>query len=109
MATERQIENYILDKDFIADPFEVQVDEATFIRGYLVLNHPDIHTLDLPDGIHAYPIRHRDDDDSIPSTLENENVLVNYYGLFLTGADLDWMFAERDAFIEILEWGYYYI
>jgi hypothetical protein len=54
----------------------------------------------IPKGLIPYNIRHSDDDDSVPVTVETF-VAVNYFGTILVNTPLD--FGCR-AHIEILEW-----
>ncbi|WP_419511430.1 LPD28 domain-containing protein [Alistipes sp.] len=56
----------------------------------------------LPEGLIAYGVRHSDDDDSVPSTIE-PSVTVNYFGLLIVDRPLD--FRGKDH-IDITEWGF---
>lgn len=56
----------------------------------------------LPAGLIAYGVRHSDDDDSVPCTIE-PSVSVNYFGALIVDKPLD--FGGKDH-INITEWGF---
>ena len=56
----------------------------------------------LPKGLIAYGVRHSDDDDSVPSTIE-PSATVNYFGSLIVDRPLD--FRGKDH-IDITEWGF---
>jgi hypothetical protein len=54
----------------------------------------------IPDGLIPYSIRHSDDDDSVPATIET-CVVANYFGTLIVNAPLD---LGGSGYIEILDW-----
>ena len=56
----------------------------------------------MPKGLIAYGVRHSDDDDSVPSTIE-PSATVNYFGSLIVDSPLD--FRGNDH-IDITEWGF---
>jgi hypothetical protein len=52
----------------------------------------------IPDGLIPYSIRHRDDDDSVPVTIE-ACVVVNYFGTLIVNAPLDFGGSDHIAII----------
>ena len=56
----------------------------------------------LPKGLIAYGVRHSDDDDSVPSTIE-PSATVNYFGSLIVDRPLDFRGKEH---IDITEWGF---
>ena len=107
MKREKSIISICEFNNFIADPFEIQIDEATWVQGYLIMDRVNVVELNkiLPEGVKVYGIRHNDDDDSIPATIENGNVFVNNYGNFITGEYLDYLFKENH-WRGIIDWNY---
>jgi hypothetical protein len=71
-----------------------------YIEGIFSDLRVDVTT--IPDGLIPYSIRHRDDDDSVPATIET-CVVANYFGTLIVDEPL--YFDCRDH-IEILDWNF---
>lgn len=65
-----------------------------------------IPSLPQGSGYYHYSIRHSDNDDSIPATLE-KCTWVNHYGDFVCKKDLDGAIAAGGGFLEITEWEFF--
>ena len=70
-----------------------------YIRG--ICKDETIH----PSGLKVYALRESDELDGNPATLENGEVVVNFFGYFVTETDLDWAFANRE-FQPVYDWDY---
>ena len=75
-------------------------------EGYFIYDHCGIDKLreELPD-CKVYAFRHSDYDDANPATLEINEVVVNFFGYFVTDTDLDTAFAHKD-WQEVYDWDY---
>lgn len=100
----------IANKMFLNDPMTIWAgNEGTEkANGVILYNHCGLDYLRnilAPDGYKVYALRENDDLDGDPATIENTDVMVNFFGYFVTKTDLDWMFKERE-FVEICTWDY---
>ena len=77
------------------------------ISGILIDNHCGLGFIrgQLPEGFHAYAIRHSDDDFLEPATLEINEVVVNFLGYFICRENLDGIFNGKE-YIEIVDYNY---
>lgn len=57
---------------------------------------------EVPAGMFKYGIRHTDNDDTVPSTLEKK-VVVNHYGDFITNQEIE---IPESGYIDIIDWEY---
>lgn len=75
--------------------------------GYLVLDHIGIDKLRdiVGEPFKVYAFRGDDDLSDMPATIENKEVVVNFFGYFVTEDDLDWMFKGQD-YVEVWTWDY---
>lgn len=71
-------ENPKFAKEFDLQPFTLFIGEKE-INGWF----SDFRVKDTPKGFKTYELRHSDDDDTIPVTIENK-VNVNFFGTFIT-------------------------
>ena len=96
---------------FIADPMTVWVgDEGCCGKasGFLIANHiglDQIRQLLCGDTFKVYAIRESDELNCEPATIENREVMVNFFGYFITETDLDWCFRCCD-WQEVYNWDY---
>lgn len=61
---------------------------------------------EYPERYHKYAIRHSDDDDSVPITLEKGKIWVNHFGDFLSRTELDRDIESHDGYLDILDWSF---
>ncbi|MBO6232823.1 MAG: hypothetical protein J6N78_01990 [Clostridia bacterium] len=80
-------------------PIEFTFNDETSIKGYITDCH--ISYASLPQSVFKYGIRHDDNNDRIPVTMETHRVLVNKYGTFLTK-----QYAFDEEFKGISDWNY---
>lgn len=97
-------------EQYLADPMTLWVGADAVCGkadGYIVYNHDGIDNVRLAvgDGYKVYALRETDDLDGNPATLENGEVVVNFFGYFVTETDLDWAFANRE-FQPVYDWTY---
>lgn len=95
--------------NILADEMNIWVgsEGMTAASGFIVYNHMGIENLrDLVgEPFKVYAFREDDDLDGDPATIENKEVVVNFFGYFVTEEDLDWLFKERD-YVEMYTWDY---
>lgn len=96
-----KIMQFFATNDVVADRFELWFNPDGHSEGFLTYGYAVPHN--LPEGWRAYDIRHSDDDDAIPCTLE-KSVIVNYYGTFLTKDNLDDLLEK--GYADILDWNF---
>lgn len=103
MKTWKQITN---DKDFEPQYLELTIPSRFDNSGEEIITclliEERIDKSSLPDKWIAYDIRHSDDDDSIPATIEN-NVTVNFFGTILVSNELD---LKEAGYIHINDYCY---
>lgn len=75
-------------------------------NGYIIYNHDGINTIRkaLPN-FKVYTLRESDDLDGNPASIENKEVMVNFFGYFITQTDLDYAFTNKD-WQEVWDWDY---
>lgn len=87
--------------------------EETGIKGFLVEDHIGIDLVreraDLYGGLYVYALRHGDDWCE-PASIENKEVIVNFYAYFVTDQPLDYLFKDGKDWAECLydwsvDWG----
>ena len=83
-------------------------DEATGVKGFLVEDHIGIDLVreraDLYGGLYVYALRHGDDWCE-PASIENKEVIVNFYAYFVTDQPLDYLFKDGKDWAEcIYDW-----
>lgn len=94
------------DYGLTGDGFEVRLRyQRKYILGYYILDRiPLAQVRDyLPEGWYAYAVRESDKEWDRPATLENNRVVVNFWGYFITKTKLD--FGDKD-YIGISDYGY---
>lgn len=86
-------------------------DEETGVKGFLVEDHIGIDLVReaAGEGLYVYALRHGDDWCE-PSSIENKEVVVNFYGYFVTDQPLDYLFKGGKDWAECLydwsmDWG----
>lgn len=95
---------------FLADPMTIWVgNEACCGKasGFIVYNHDGIDNIRqrVGDGLKVYALREDDDLNGDPATIENKEVVVNFFGYFVTETDLDWCFKGRE-WQPVYDWDY---
>lgn len=97
--------NYLADEMTIWVGREAGVGKA---EGYVIYDHRGIDKVrdDLcGDVFKIYAIREDDYGNCDPASIENHEVVVNFFGYFITEEDLDWAFKETD-WQEVYDWDY---
>lgn len=88
-------------------------DEEAGVKGFLVEDHIGIDLVreraDLYGGLYVYAMRHGDDWGE-PASIENKEVVVNFYAYFVTDQPLDYLFKDGKDWAECLydwsvDWG----
>jgi hypothetical protein len=77
-------------------------------KGFIIYNHIGIDNIRemLCEGtFKVYALRESDELDGDPATIENNEVMVNFFGYFITETDFDWCFKERD-WQPLFSWDY---
>lgn len=100
----------LADAKYLADPMTIWVGTDAVCgkaNGYIVYNHDGIDNIRKVVGekYKVYALRENDDLDGNPATLEIGEVVVNFFGYFVTETDLDWAFANRE-FQPVYDWDY---
>lgn len=95
---------------FLADPMTIWIgNEACCEKanGFIIYNHDGIENVRqrVGDKLKVYAFRECDDLNCEPATIENHEVVVNFFGYFITEADLDWCFKEID-YQPVYTWDY---
>ena len=74
--------------------------------GYIMYDHIGLDRLrkELPD-YKVYALRESDELNGDPATMENKEVIVNFFGYFISKTDFDSAFANKD-WVEVYEWDY---
>lgn len=74
--------------------------------GFLIDNHVGIENVRkaFPE-YKVYAVRESDELNCEPATIENKEVIVNFFGYFITKTDLDWCFKGKD-WQETYSWDY---
>lgn len=107
----KDIENAISNNNLMADQMTIWVGNegnCGKAEGYIIYDHCGIDNVReiLPsDKFKVYAFRETDDLDGDPATIENQEVMVNFFGYFVTETDLDWIFTEK-YFREVWDWDY---
>ena len=103
------IHNVIEKLGYIGDPMTIwagrdgSVGEA---KGYIIYNHHGIDNIRKAfKDFKVYAIREDDYGNCDPASIEINEVVVNFFGYFITEEDLDWAFKETD-WHEIYDWDY---
>ena len=86
-------------------------DEATGVKGFIFENHIGIQNVKdfAGEGLYVYALRHGDDWCE-PASIENKEVVVNFYAYFVTDQPLDYLFKDGKDWAECLydwsvDWG----
>ena len=86
-------------------------DEATGVKGFIFEDHIGIQNVkDIAgEGLYVYALRHGDDWCE-PASIENKEVVVNFYAYFVTDQPLDYLFKDGNDWAECLydwsvDWG----
>ena len=105
----KDIEKVIADLGVMADEMTIWAcrDGVAQGMGYIIYDHCGLEKLRKAfEGVaKVYALRESDDLDGDPATIENQEVMVNFFGYFVTDSDLDWIFTERN-FREVWTWDY---
>lgn len=84
--------------------FDIDLKDGRNITGWLIDGRVD--TTGFDPSFHAYALRHSDEDDMAPVSLE-QAVLVNHFGTFITKSDL---LVQTDSnvkpYIDIVDYNY---
>ena len=78
--------------------------EETGIKGFIFENHIGIETVRkiAGEGLYVYAIRHNDWDE--PATIENKEVIVNFYAYLIVDQPLDFLFTKKDWSEDLSDW-----
>ena len=103
------IHNVIEKLGYGADPMTIWVGRDASVgeaKGYIIYDHKGLGNIrkDFKD-FKVYALRESDELNGDPATIENMEVVVNFFGYFITEEDLDWAFAKTD-FQPIYDWDY---
>ena len=81
--------------------------DKTGIKGFIFENHIGIDNVKelAGKGLYVYGMRHGDDWCE-PSTLENREVVVNFFAYFVTDQSPDHFFTEKKDWKRIYSWNY---
>lgn len=98
--------------NLLADPMSIWVGNEGCCgkaKGFIIYNHqPGLEALRemlCGDDFKLYALRENDELNGDPATIENKEVVVNFFGYFITETDFDWCFEERD-WQELYTWDY---
>ena len=81
--------------------------DKTGIKGFIFENHIGIDNVKelAGNGLYVYGMRHGDDWCE-PSTIENREVVVNFFAYFVTDQSLDHFFTKKKDWKRIYSWHY---
>lgn len=80
-------------------------DEETGIKGFIFENHIGIENVRqiAGEGLYVYAMRHGDDWCE-PASIENKEVIVNFYAYLIVDQPLDFLFTEKDYSEDLSDW-----
>jgi hypothetical protein len=97
--------------NLMADPMFIEVGHEGCVgqaQGFIIYNHiglENIREMLCGDVFHAYALRESDELNCDPATIENQEVVVNFFGYFISEEDFDWAFANK-PYQEVWYWNY---
>ena len=79
--------------------------EETGIKGFIFEDHIGIETVRkiAGEGLYVYAMRHGDDWGE-PASIENKDVIVNFYAYLVVDQPLDFLFTEKDWSEDLSDW-----
>ena len=103
------IQKTIKDCGFLADEMTIWAcrDGVAKASGFIIYNHLGLDALRrvfFPDA-KVYALREDDELNCEPATIENDEVMVNFFGYFVTEENLDWIFESKNH-REVYSWDY---
>lgn len=105
----KDIKNIISSLGLLSDEMTIWAcrDGVVMAKGYVIYNHCGIEKLneDFKNIASVYALRETDDLDGDIATIENQEVMANFFGYFVTDSDLDWIFASKD-YREVWAWDF---
>ena len=105
----QDIKNIITKLNLLSDEMTIWAcrDGVAQAMGFIIYNHCGIDTLrEAFKGVaKVYALRESDDLEGDPATIENEEVMVNFFGYFVTDSDLGWIF-KNETYREVYTWDY---
>lgn len=103
------IHNVIEKLGYLADPMTIWIGRDASVgkvNGYIIYDHKGIDNVrEEFKGFKVYALRESDELNGDPATIENTEVVVNFFGYFITDSDLDWAYAKTD-WHEVWNWDY---
>ena len=101
------------DKQYLLQPITIWLgehpdnyrEEATGIKGFIFENHIGIENVRqiAGEGLYVYAMRHGDDWCE-PASIENKEVVVNFYAYLIVDQPLDFLFTEKDYSEDLSDW-----
>ena len=97
--------------DYLMQPMTVWLGNdscvASGVKAFTIYNHIGLENVREMVGpeFKVYAVRENDDLDGNPATLENHEVMVNFFCYLVVEEDLDWAFANQD-WIPFYDWSY---
>ena len=102
------------DKQYLLQPITIWLaehpeghyrDEETGIKGFIFENHIGIENVRqiAGEGLYVYAMRHGDDWCE-PASIENKEVIVNFYAYLIVDQPLDFLFTEKDYSEDLSDW-----
>ena len=109
MGMKKDIKDIISSLGLISDEMTIWAcrDGVAQGMGFIIYNHCGIETLrEAFKGVaKVYALRESDELDGDPASIENQEVMVNFFGYFVTDSDLDWIFASK-SHRQVWTWDY---
>ena len=101
------------DKQYLLQPITIWLEEhpdnyrneVTGIKGFIFENHIGIENVRqiAGEGLYVYAMRHGDDWCE-PASIENKEVVVNFYAYLIVDQPLDFLFTEKDYSEDLSDW-----
>ena len=102
------------DKQYLLQPITIWLEEhpeghyrneVTGIKGFIFENHIGIENVRqiAGEGLYVYAMRHGDDCCE-PASIENKEVIVNFYAYLIVDQPLGFLFTEKDYSEDLSDW-----
>ena len=90
---------------FGEQPENIYRNEETGVNGFIFEDHIGIENVRriAGEGLYVYVLRHGDDWGE-PASIENKEVIVNFYGYLIVDQPIDFLFDEKDWSEDFSDW-----
>lgn len=84
---------------------DYRADDNSGIKGFIFEDHIGIENVKklAGEGLYVYAMRHGDDWGE-PASIENKEVIVNFYAYLVVDQPLDFLFTEKDWSEDLSDW-----